>query len=67
MDDEFAPTTCEVPIGTAHKQMNKFECKKLVAFYPQQDVNIVYTSTMDNNLKPLAQNIMAPDKLSKDF
>ena len=54
-------------LGSIHKRISKFERKTLVRSHPRPDVDAVYTSSMDDYLKPFIQGIMTPDKPLKEL
>ncbi|CAB4004414.1 Hypothetical predicted protein [Paramuricea clavata] len=71
IDDEFtspnsrweASDELSTFLGTTNKRINKCDSKTLVT-YTRPDVGEVYTSAMNDFLKPFIQGIMAPDKKS---
>ena len=62
-----ASATLSQFLETAVKRLNKFERKTLVKTYPRPNVDVVYTSAMDEYLKPFIHGVAAPDKPHKDL
>jgi hypothetical protein len=54
-------------LGTVAKRLNRFERRSLVKAYPRPDVDVVYTPSLDEFLKPFIQGIAGPDKPLKEL
>ncbi len=44
------------------KRLNRFERRSLVKAYPRPNVDVVYTPSLDEYLKPFIQGVAGPNK-----